>query len=129
MKVGLMQISPSWEKPEESVSKVEMLLEKCKDADLLIFPEMTLTGFSMNAKDLAEDIDGISTSYFINLSREIKTHIIAGIIESDDDKIYNSAVHFNRDGLIAARYRKIHPFSMGNEEKHYNSSRQTVATV
>jgi predicted amidohydrolase len=128
MKIALVQISPVWENPKATILKIDSLIKSCETADVIIFPEMTLTGFSMDAKKLSEDIDGVSTTYFINLSREIKKHIVAGIIEREGEKVYNTAVHFNRDGLISARYRKVHRFSMANEDKYYNSSRQIVIT-
>lgn len=124
----LVQLNPEWENPQKSIEQIDKLIPQIENSDLIVFPEMTLTGFSMNSVELAEELDGVSTIFFINLSRKLKTHIVAGVIEKDEDKIFNTAVHFNRDGLVAARYRKIHPFSMGNENKYYHSSKEPVIT-
>jgi len=62
MKIGLVQYSPEWEYVGKNISKIEELLNRTdKDFDLLIFPEMTLTGFTMNCERFAEDIDGVGT--------------------------------------------------------------------
>ena len=90
--------------------------------------ERSQPGFTMKSEIFAEELDGISTQYFMKLSSKLKTHIFAGIIERDDDKIYNSLVHFNEQGLIAARYRKIHPFSYSKEDVHYSRGKETVIT-
>ena len=129
MKLGLVQYSPEFEYPEENILKIENLISSMKSkADLLIFPEMTLTGYTMNSMKFAEEIDGIGTKYFINLSTRIKTDIFAGIIELDDNTAFNSLVHFDNYGLIRARYRKIHPYSYAGEDKNYGTSEETVIT-
>jgi len=128
MKIGLVQYAPVWENIDSNTSKIELLLEQNNsNFDLLIFPEMSLTGFTMNSKNFAEELDGKCTQFFINLSHKLRTNIIAGIIESENERIYNSAVHFH-DGLVMARYHKIHPFSLSGENKYYSDSRETVVT-
>ncbi len=130
LNVALVQYSPVWEEPDRSIKKIDTLLEsyKLEDIDLLIFPEMTLTGFTMNSKKFAEELDGKSFRYFIDLSRKTKTEIFAGLIESYDDKLYNSLIHFDSKGLVRIRYRKIHPFSNSGEDEKYSSSKLHVIT-
>lgn len=129
MKLGLVQYAPVWENPEENILKIEELIKSSNSKfDLLIFPEMTLTGFTMNAEKFAEEIDGVGTKYFIHLAQRIKTDIFAGIIELDGDLKYNSLVHFDSMGLIRARYRKIHPFSRAKEDQFYNAGEEIVIT-
>ncbi len=129
MKIGLVQYSPQWENTEANIVKINNLIEaRDKDYDILIFPEMTLTGFTMKSAEYAEEIDGISTSYFIALAQKLKKHIFAGIIENDEGKIFNSLVHFDDKGLITARYRKVHPYSNAGEDKSYSAGRETVIT-
>ncbi|MCX6174208.1 MAG: hypothetical protein NTZ27_05605 [Ignavibacteriales bacterium] len=129
MKLGLVQYSPVWENQEENILEIESLIKSANtNFDLLIFPEMTLTGFTMNSEKFAEEIDGIGTQYFLNLSARLKTNIFAGIIERDEENIYNSLVHFDSLGLIRARYRKIHPFSYAKEDQFYNAGNETVIT-
>lgn len=130
MKVGLVQYSPIWENPNETINKLENLvtMTDLTDVDLLIFPEMSLTGFTMNSKIFAEEMDGISFIYFMKLARKLKKHIFAGIIERDGKNIFNSLIHFDENGLIRIRYRKIHPFSFANEDKHYTAGTETVVT-
>ena len=50
IRLGLAQMDMAWEAIEENKTKVEHFLAKAgeKETDLVIFPEMTMTGFSMN---------------------------------------------------------------------------------
>lgn len=128
MKAALLQYSPDWENIPANISKINRLLDGLSESfDMLILPEMTLTGFTMKADNFAEEIDGTGLQYFLELSAKIRKHIFAGIIERDGNNIYNSLFHFD-NGLIAARYRKIHPYSKAEEDKFYTAGRETVTT-
>lgn len=129
MKAGLVQFSPSWENKEESIQKIEKLLnELSENVDMLIFPEMTLTGFTMHSNIYAEEIDGTGMKYFLSLASKLKTNIFFGIIEKNNNKFFNSLVHLSKEGLIAAYYRKIHPFSYTKEDKFYAGGDEPVIT-
>ncbi len=128
MKIGLFQYSPVWENPAASIEKINLLIKDYENVDLLIFPEMTLTGFTMNSKIFAEDIDGISFQFFMKLAQKLKTNIFFGVIEKDNDKIFNSLIHVDQNGLITARYRKIHPFSLADEDKNYTAGDEFITT-
>ncbi|MDA3859788.1 MAG: hypothetical protein PF445_01040, partial [Melioribacteraceae bacterium] len=65
---------------------------------------------------------------FMQLSRKLKKHIFAGIIEKDGSDIFNSLIHFDDKGLIRVIYRKIHPFSFAKENKHYKAGTDTITT-
>ncbi len=129
MKIGLVQYSPVWEMPEENILKIEEIIKSTDSKfDLLIFPEMTLTGFTMKAEEFAEEIDGTGTKYFMHLAQKLKTDLFAGIIERDGNSIYNSLVHFDYLGLIRARYRKIHPYTKAAEDQSYSPGKEIVIT-
>ena len=129
MKLGLVQYTPVWENPEENILKIEELIKTSNsNFDLLIFHEMTLTGFTMNAEKFAEEIDGTGTKYFMHLAQRLKIDIFTGIIELDGSSIYNSLVHFDSLGLIKARYRKIHPYSKAKEDQYYTAGEEIVIT-
>lgn len=129
MKIVLVQYSPVWESKIENINHLnEMLLKIPKDINLLIFPEMTLTGFTMDSSKFAEEIDGIGMNYFINLAAKNKINIIGGIIERYEDEIFNSSFHFDEFGLIKAVYRKIHPFSYADENKNYKAGNEIVVS-
>ncbi|MGD8779795.1 MAG: nitrilase-related carbon-nitrogen hydrolase [Ignavibacteria bacterium] len=129
MKIGLVQYSPEWENKEKNIEKLNGLIEtQCSDEEILIFPEMTLTGFTMKSREKAEEIDGTGMQYFMKKAVDLKKHILAGIIEKDENKIYNTLFHFDTYGIITARYRKIHPFSYADEDQYYNTGKEPLVT-
>ena len=129
MKLALVQYSPIWEDKDKNISIIEKLLANSNiEADVLVFPELTLTGFTMNSLELAENIDGYSFQYFSNLALQLKKNIFAGIIEKEGQHIFNSLVHIDSNGTMKNIYRKIHLFSFVKEEKYFSSGKNIVIT-
>jgi predicted amidohydrolase len=131
VKIGLVQYHPGWENKEESRSKIiHLLCNMPIDIDLLIFPELTLTGFTMRSKRFAENIDGESIRFFSSLAEKYDCHIIAGFIEEDQERYFNTLVHLDPHKEMICKYRKIHPFSFSGEDRHYASgSHPTITEV
>ncbi len=129
MKIGLIQYDPEWENKKMNSDKISWLLShNFEKQELLVFPEMTLTGFTMKAAENAEELTGESFSFFSELARKYSSHILAGIIEKSEKKYYNSLVHINSEGKLLKTYRKIHPFSYSTEDKNYTKGEDTVLT-
>lgn len=127
MKISLVQYDPVWENKSLNQNKILTLLKQKPDVgNLLVFPEMTLTGFTMNAKSMSEKLEGESVNFFSNLAKEYHTNIFAGIIEKKRSKFFNALVHLDNKGKLAAVYRKIHPFSYSFEDKYYSSGKNLV---
>jgi len=128
LKIGMVQYSPVWEDKSESIKKLESLLSDGEMVSLLIFSEMTLTGFTMKSKELAEEMEGESFLFFSELAKEKKCAVIYGVIENGKKKNFNTLVHLNNQGKIISSYRKIHPFSYSKENIFYGKGKKTVIT-
>lgn len=121
MKIALIQYNPVWEDKESNKQKIHSIIRNIEGAELIIFPEMTLTGFTMKSKDMSETIQGESFRYFSSLAKEKSANIFAGIIERRDKRIYNTLIHVKADGNLSKLYRKVHPFSYSSENENYNA--------
>ena len=119
MKIALVQYSPSWEDKESNRKKILSLIEGVEGIELFIFPEMTLTGFTMKSKEMSETIQGESFRFFSSIAKEKSVNIFAGIIERRNNRTYNTLIHIRPDGNLLKLYRKIHPFSYSGENKNY----------
>jgi omega-amidase len=129
VKIGLVQYNPVWEDKTKNREKLNILLANNeRNERLLIFPEMTLTGFSMKSKEFGEPLDGESFDYYAEVASKYSVHVFAGLIEIKDNRYYNSLLHVNPEGKLVKVYRKIHPFSYSTEDKHYNRGNETVTT-
>ena len=129
MNISLVQYNPSWEDKKKNKDKILLLLKgETSKSDLLIFPEMTLTGFSMNAEKLSEEKEGKSFQFFSELAKKFSTHIMTGIIEKEGNDYFNTLLHIDASGGLVNYYRKIHPFSFSNEDKFYKGGEKHVTT-
>jgi len=129
MKLAIIQYSPIWEDKKKNIAKLNNLLNDFDmNTDVLVFPEMTLTGFTMNSEEHAETNDGISFEFFSSLASKFEKDVFAGIIEKEESKFYNSLVHFDKKGIVKNIYRKIHPFSFANEEKYFSAGNDIIVT-
>jgi len=100
------------------------------DADLAVFPEMCLTGYSIrdDVRWMAEGLDGPSVEAVRRMADETGTHIVFGMAEKEeeDGDIYNSAVLVAPGGRVWC-YRKHHPVHFGPfEEKLYFAQGRTL---
>jgi predicted amidohydrolase len=126
IKLALAQISSKRESKRDNLYKIEKLTLKAKQqgADLIIFPEMSLTGYILldQVYELAETIPGPSTQKIEALAKKTEMHIIFGMPELSEiaqATVFNTAVCIGPQGLIG-KYRKMYlPTHSVFEEKRY----------
>jgi predicted amidohydrolase len=126
IKLALAQISSKRENKSENLRKIEELTLKAKQqgADLIIFPEMSLTGYVLldQVYELAETIPGPSTQKIADLAKKTSMHVIFGMPELSEKTqatVFNTAVFVGPKGLIG-KYRKMYlPTHSVFEEKRY----------
>ena len=129
MKIGLVQYDPVWESKEDNKNHLQKILSSLNGkVDLLIFPEMTLTGFTMNSKEYAEDLNGGTINFFVKIACDYKCDVFTGLIERENNQFYNSLVHINEKGEVVNKYFKIHPYSPSGENKNYSAGNKPVIT-
>ena len=128
MKIALVQYSPTWEDKESNKQKILSMINKFEGVELFVFPEMTLTGFTMKSKEMSETIQGDSFRFFSSIAKEKSINIFVGIIERRNNRIYNTLIHIKPDGNLLKLYRKIHPFSYSGENEHYNAGTKPAYT-
>jgi predicted amidohydrolase len=126
IKLALAQISSKRENKEANLQKIETLTFKAKeqDADLAIFPELSLTGYVVRDQfyELAETIPGPTVEKVAALAKKTGMHIIFGMPELSEKTratVFNTAVFVGPEGLIG-KYRKMYlPTHSVFEEKRY----------
>ena len=87
-------------------------------ADVAAFHECSITGYTFARRlslgqmlALAEPIPaGESVQALINIARDTKVALLAGLFEKDsDDRLYNAYICVDSEGVVA-KHRKLHPF-------------------
>lgn len=127
MKVAIAQIKPvlgdfraNLDKHLESITRAEN-----EKADLVIFPELSLTGYTL--KDLTSEVavraNSIDLSPLLQASRKMDI-IVGAVEESEEFLFYNSAFYFS-DGRILHTHRKLYlpTYGMFEEGRHFATGR------
>src|SRR5207253_8484427 len=87
-------------------------------AELIVFPEMTDTGYSVTViREHASDWANGFVPGVQEIAKRISIAIVSGVSERDGSTIYNSQVLVDSQGNIAAKYRKTHLYAVAPVEE------------
>ena len=111
MKIAAAQIACVPGDFDANVQKIRdfAALAKKSGAELVVFPEMIDTGYSMPviAKHAKKWSEG-AVPELQRIAKEISIALVAGISDRAGDSIFNAQVFVNARGEIVAKYRKTH---------------------
>jgi predicted amidohydrolase len=111
MRVAAAQISCVPGDVDANLRKVRAFCERAKKsgAKLIVFPEMTDTGYSMPLiqKHAAAWHEG-AVPKLREFAKELSLIIVCGVSEREGSSLYNAQVFVDSSGEILARYRKMH---------------------
>lgn len=132
-RIGLAQMDILWEDVKYNQKKAEDFFREAKekDVDLLIFPEMSLTGFSMNIKKTTANWRE-QTDFFLEMSRKYESSVIFGYPapgKMGEGKPCHNHLALAQRGVVIMDYIKIHPFSYGQEGDFFQGGEQVVCTA
>jgi len=114
IKAGFLQFEPILGDPNGNILKIASLIEKAKDADLVVIPELANSGYNFESKaqaiELAEsDKNSPFIKFLTKQAKKLNLHIVSGFHEIEGGLLFNSSVLVNGKGVIG-KYRKIHLF-------------------
>ena len=141
MRIALAQTNILWEDKQANLVRAEEFVIAA-DAEIVLFPEMSLTGFSMhtdvtaeycgspdvvqacvqtgNTQTMAEIPQiGWTIEQVSSLARRHRKTIGIGWVKKAEPLCENHYSIVTPDGKIAMDYAKIHPFSYGEEHAHF----------
>jgi len=113
IKLAVVQFTPSFKKKEENLFRIQKLTNNL-DADIIVLPELCTTGYFFLSKDetneLAEPVSGPTCQFFQKISKQYNAVVVAGFIEKEGEKVFNSCL-IAQPGIKTPRiYRKTHLF-------------------
>jgi len=121
LKITLFQGYLFWEKADKNLQNIALRLSGIREkTNLIILPEMFNTGFSMNAKELAEPMDGKTMQWMYKIAIQYDCVITGSLIISEKGKYYNRLIWMLPDGTYKY-YDKRHLFAMGDEHHTYTA--------
>jgi predicted amidohydrolase len=123
LRVGIAQINPKLGNLHANFALYEEKIHRAikEQADLLLFPELSLTGYFLRdmVPGVALRANSAEMSKLKRLSRELP--LIAGLVEeSADHRFFNAAIYFE-DGEIRHIHRKVYlpTYGMFDEQRYF----------
>lgn len=121
-KAALLQMKVSDSK-EKNISNAVELIEKVskEGADIAVLPEMFCCPYDNSYfKLFSEKQGGMAYKAMSNVAKEFGIYVVAGTIpEMENDKVYNTAYVFDKNGELIAKHRKMHLFDIDIEGGQY----------
>lgn len=121
LRVALIQQATVWQEPEANLARARGFVQAAawSGARVAVFPELFTLGFTMAPEPFAEAIPGPTVERVGALSKEFGIHLVGSVVEAHGPHPRNAAFVTAPDGSLLAVYRKLHPFSYGEENRHY----------
>lgn len=130
----LIQTKLFW---EDKAANLKMLEEKIntiqQPTQIIVLPEMFSTGFSMNAKLLAEEMNGPTVEWMKRIAVEKKIILTGSIIikapslleRAGDEAFFNRLIWMLPNGQFSY-YDKRHLFAYAGEDKYYTAGKKRL---
>ncbi|SEE04854.1 Carbon-nitrogen hydrolase [Tenacibaculum sp. MAR_2010_89] len=124
--IALVQSDLVWENP---VANRMIFEEKIKTItaklDVIILPEMFTTGFTMNAAENAEVMEGETIKWMQNMANLKQSAIVGSIIIKENENFFNRLLFVHPSGKIDA-YDKKHTFTLAKEHETYTAGESNI---
>lgn len=125
-KIALAQMSCKQADKAGNLREIKKTVAKAKKrgAELVVFPELSLTGYVVRDEvyELAERIPGPSTDTIEDIAKKNDIYVVFGMPEISDKTeatLHNSAVLVGPEGLIGKYHKMYLPTHSIFEEKRY----------
>ena len=126
MKIALIQSDLYWEDPSENKRNFESKINQIDSAaKLIVLPEMFSTGFTMNASEVAETMQGETVLWMQRVAKQRKCALTGSLIITENNQFYNRMLFVFQSGEIR-HYDKRHLFSLAGEDRTYTSGKEKV---
>lgn len=123
--VALVQTPLHWADPARNRSHFAGLLDEARGADLIVLPEMFTTGFTMNARELAEPMSSLTMAWMRDQAFRLQAVVSGSFIAEEGGRHYNRLVWMRPDGTYE-HYDKRHLFRMAGENQAYAPGNQRL---
>jgi omega-amidase len=111
MKIAAAQISCALGDIDANIRKIREFAARAKNsgANLVVFPEMVDTGYSMPViEKCAQPWAKGAMPRLQQIAKELSIAVVAGVSDRDGDRIYNAQAFIDSAGNELAKYRKTH---------------------
>ena len=127
MKAALCQFRIAFEDKAQNLRRAEEMVASAAKAgaEIIFFPEMSFTGFSMQVSRTGET-DGETTARMQQYAQRYGIAVGFGWVKKAGARGENHYTVVDKTGAVLADYVKVHPFSFSGEDEHFTAGNQTA---
>ncbi len=126
MKISILQYDIQWMDIEANLKTITAHLDAIQDGiDLLVLPEMFLSGFNMDAATASIPETHRAIEALTCIAEKYNTGLVGSLAIAEDDQYFNRVLLVTGDGIIG-RYDKQYLFSPSGEDKNFTQKYPTA---
>jgi predicted amidohydrolase len=126
LRITTVQSNQIWEDKPANLARYESLIENIAATDLIIFPEMFHTGFSMNVEALAENLENsMGINWLKNCAKTNNCAVYTSLIIEENNAFYNRGVFIEPTGKLSI-YDKRKCFSLAHEDDFFTAGQNEI---
>ena len=126
LRVSLVQADTVWHDSAANQALYASLVRPLTgQTDLVVLPETFTSGFSNDAVDQAEGMDGASVAWLRGLAAEVGAVVTGSLVIREGGQVFNRLLWMRPDGSLA-QYDKRHLFRMADEHRRYGAGRERL---
>ena len=126
LRISLVQGATRWHDPAGNRDYYGHLIAPLRGlTDLILLPETFTSGFSNDAIDQAEGVDGPTVAWLREQSRKLGAAITGSVQIRDEGDVYNRLFFATPDGGLQ-HYDKRHLFRYAREHERYAAGRDRL---
>ncbi|WPO79803.1 nitrilase family protein [Flavobacterium sp. KACC 22761] len=126
MKIALIQTDLFWENASKNRENFDSKInEISSEVNLIVLPEMFSTGFTMNASEVAETMQGETIGWMKFKAKQKNAAITGSLVIVENGKYYNRMLFVFPSGEVQY-YNKRHLFTLAGENQFYTAGTEKV---
>ncbi len=128
LRITTIQTALAWEDVHANLAMFSSKLAPlARQTNVVVLPEMFTTGFSMDAKKLAEPMSGQTMNWLAEHAAKLGAVITGSFIATEGGNYFNRLVWMRPDGSYEL-YDKRHLFTLATEHETYTPGQKKLVT-
>ncbi len=128
LKVAVAQSDSVPFEVDVNLQRIEYLASRAKQDDvrLIVFPELFNVGYDLAGLRTLDYNFEHSLDFIKKTAKASQLHICCGMLEKENDRLYNSLFVVSDKGHLVTRYRKANLFPLSTEEEVFQPGNEFV---